>query len=381
MRLTEFITEETEDVKSSILKKIITPGLLKLEALFDNNKFDLRIVGGAVRDLMSDKQPKDIDLASDATPDEMISMFNKAGIHFIPTGLKHGTITALLDNIPYEITTLRADVETTGRHATVEFIRNWKEDAQRRDLTYNAMSLDFDGTLYDYFDGMNDLQKSQSKFVGDPGQRIKEDYLRILRYFRFQGRISNPVWDTNTVNAIRSNAKGLFKISAERIWMEMQKILTSPNVAEVLAWMDKTGVNKHIGFNVIGTPRAYSNSIIALAAITNDRNLASHWKFSNNESSLFNYLLTHKNTKLNQLKAEELVTDGDSLEHVQALATMQGITIKPFEKPEFPVRGQDLVNMGIKPGPEIGQTLEKLQQAWKAARYQPTKNELLKTVT
>ena len=124
MRSTEFITEETEDVKSSILKKIMTSSLLKLEALFDNNKFDLRIIGGAVRDLMSGKQPKDIDLASDATPDEMISMFDEAGIRFVPTGVEHGTITVLLDDTPYEITTLRADVETTGRHATVEFIRN-----------------------------------------------------------------------------------------------------------------------------------------------------------------------------------------------------------------------------------------------------------------
>jgi len=365
MRSTEFITEETEDVKSSILKKIMTSSLLKLEALFDNNKFDLRIIGGAVRDLMSGKQPKDIDLASDATPDEMISMFDEAGIRFIPTGVEHGTITVLLDDTPYEITTLRADVETTGRHATVEFIRNWKEDAQRRDLTYNAMSLDFDGTLYDYFDGMDDLQKSQSKFVGDPEQRIKEDYLRILRYFRFQGRISNPVWDTNTINAIRSNAKGLFKISAERVWMEMQKILTSPNVAEVLTWMGKTGVTEHIGLSVVDTPKVHDNPIAALAAITNDRNLASHWKFSNNENALFNYLLTHKNTVLDQAKAEELITDGDNSEHVQALAAM---------------RGQDLINIGMPAGPEIGQTLEKLRQAWKAAKYQPTKDELLKTI-
>jgi len=381
MRSTEFITEETEDVKSLTLKKIMTPSLLELEALFDNNKFDLRVVGGAVRDLMLGKQPKDIDLASDATPDEMISMFDEAGIRFVPTGLKHGTVTVVLDDAPYEITTLRADTETTGRHATVEFIRNWKEDAQRRDLTYNAMSLDFDGTLYDYFDGMDDLQNSQSRFVGDPEQRIKEDYLRILRYFRFQGRINNPVWDTDTINAIRSNAKGLFKISAERVWMEMQKILTSPNAAEVLSWMDKTGVNNHIGLSIVGTPRAHDNPIAALAAITNDRNLASHWKFSNNENALFNYLLTHKNTVLDQTKAEELITDGDNSEHVQALAAMQGVTIKPFNQMEFPVRGQDLINIGMPSGPEIGQTLEKLRQAWKAAKYQPTKDELLKTVT
>ena len=213
MRLNEVILhEEKLDVKS-----VITSPIKKLDKVFKNNKYELRIVGGAVRDLALGKTPKDIDLATDATPDEMMTILDKSGIRHIPSGLEHGTITAILDNEPFEITTLRADKETDGRHAEVEFVKSWEEDAKRRDLTYNAMSMDMEGKVYDYFDGMDDLQDKVSKFVGDADERIKEDYLRILRYFRFQGRLSTPTWDKDTLKAISSNVKGLQKISAERV--------------------------------------------------------------------------------------------------------------------------------------------------------------------
>ena len=136
------------------------------------------------------KSPKDIDLATDATPDEMQKMFDSAGVRHIPTGIEHGTITAVINGEEFEVTTLRADVETDGRRAEVEFVRSWEEDAKRRDLTYNAMSMDFEGNLYDYHGGMDDLQDKVTRFVGDPEERIKEDYLRTLRYFRFQGRLA-----------------------------------------------------------------------------------------------------------------------------------------------------------------------------------------------
>ena len=183
-------------------KPIISAAIIKLDKVFKNNKHEMRIVGGAVRDIALGKSPKDIDFATDATPDEMMEILDKAGIRHKPTGLEHGTITAILDNEPFEITTLRADTETDGRHAKVEFVKSWKEDAKRRDLTYNAMSMDIEGNVYDYFGGMDDLQDKVSKFVGDAEERITEDYLRILRYFRFQGRPSKPTWDGDTLEAI-----------------------------------------------------------------------------------------------------------------------------------------------------------------------------------
>lgn len=144
----------------------------------------MRFVGGVVRDLLLGILPKDIDLATDCTPDNMICMFDKEGIRYIPTGIKHGTVTVHMNHADYEITTLRIDTLTDGRHAHVEFTEDWKIDAERRDLTINSMSLAIDGTLYDYFDGEKHLKERKVLFVGDPCARIEEDYLRILRYFR-----------------------------------------------------------------------------------------------------------------------------------------------------------------------------------------------------
>ena len=158
--------------------------LLKLGQLFTSEGYSLRLVGGVVRDLLLGCKPKDVDLATECTPDEMIRLFEQEGIRHIPTGLQHGTITAHINNVDYEITTLRVDHLTDGRHAIVEFTSDWKIDAERRDLTINAMSLNFDGVLYDYFDGQRHLAEHKICFVGDSRSRIKEDYLRILRYFR-----------------------------------------------------------------------------------------------------------------------------------------------------------------------------------------------------
>ena len=143
-------SREFEKVRSAEFESILTPALISLGEIFNKNKHEIRVVGGAVRDLMLGNKPKDIDLATDATPKEMIAFLEQENIKVVPTGIEHGTITAVINKEPYEITTLRADTETDGRKAKVNFIRNWREDARRRDLTYNAMSLDFEGRLYDY---------------------------------------------------------------------------------------------------------------------------------------------------------------------------------------------------------------------------------------
>ena len=372
---------ELENVNTPALDQVMNPALKQLEKVFTSGKHDIRIVGGAVRDIALGKVPKDIDLATDATPDEMQKMFDNAGIRHIPSGIEHGTITAVINDEPYEITTLRADTDTTGRHATVKFIRSWEEDARRRDLTYNAMSMDFDGELYDYHNGMDDLQNKVSKFVGDPAERIKEDYLRILRYFRFQARIENPTWSQDTLDAIRNNAKGLTNISVERIWQEMQKLLISPSMVSAVSWMDKTGVAKYIGLDVVATPKKFDNPIIALANITNDATIGAKWKLPNNDKALLAFLIENKVTKINQTQAENLIADGVSAEYIQALATLQNVNLKPINVPDFPVAGKDLIATGMKPGPEIGQTLAKLKQAWKNQKFTPSKDDLLKQLT
>jgi tRNA nucleotidyltransferase (CCA-adding enzyme) len=380
MRINEVILhEELLDVKS-----VVTSSIKKLDKVFKSNNYELRIVGGAVRDLALDKTPKDIDLATDATPEEMMKILDKSGIRHIPSGLEHGTITAILDNEPYEITTLRADKETDGRHAEVEFVKSWEEDAKRRDLTYNAMSMDMEGNVFDYFGGMDDLQDKVSKFVGDPEERITEDYLRILRYFRFQGRLSTPSWNEDTLKAISSNVKGLQKISVERIWQEMSKVLSGQNVANVLDHMTKTGVSKVIGLstNDLSKVKDKGNSIVALAQMGNTVDIAKRWRLSNNEAVLLDFLIKNKTNSLDQKKVEDMIADGVNKELITALATLQGKDLNiDAEVPDFPVTGTDLIAKGMNPGPEMGAKLGQLKQQWKQSNFTATKDELLKEVT
>ena len=362
-------------------KPIISAAIIKLDKVFKNNKHEMRIVGGAVRDIALGKSPKDIDFATDATPDEMMAILDKAGIRHKPTGLEHGTITAILDNEPFEITTLRADTETDGRHAKVEFVKSWEEDAKRRDLTYNAMSMDIEGNVYDYFGGMDDLQDKVSKFVGDAEERITEDYLRILRYFRFQGRLSKPTWDGDTLEAITKHAKGLSGISAERIWAEMGKVLSGQNVASVVSMIEKTGVSKVIGLstNNANTLKDKSNPVLALAQLDNSVDLAKRWKFSNNETQLLDFLVKNKNNPLDQKKVEDMIADGVDKDLISALATLQGKEVNTdAEVPNFPLTGADLIAKGMKPGPEMGAKLGQLKQKWKASNFTATKDDLLK---
>ncbi len=317
----------------------------------------------------------------------MIAMFDKAGIRHIPTGIEHGTVTAVIDKEPYEITTLRADVETDGRRAKVKFVRNWKADAQRRDLTYNAMSLDFNGKIYDYFDGMNDLQNKVSKFVGDPSERIKEDYLRILRYLRFQGRLNKPKWEEDTTTAIKKNVKGLKNISAERVWQEMSKILSGGNVKEIVSYMDKTGVAKQINLPTNNAKKLVDNDneIINLARLVDNDDLALKWKLSKDEHTTLLTLVNNKDKKLTQKAAEDLLVDGKNKKILAKLAVLQGDPelsnyILNFNPPVFPVTGNDLIAMGYKSGPELGQTLNKVKSAWKQSNFTANKDDLLQNL-
>jgi tRNA nucleotidyltransferase (CCA-adding enzyme) len=203
----------TQQINTPEYRALLTPCLLKLAELFKANKHELRVAGGAVRDILMGIHPHDVDFATTATPDQVKQMLTGANIRMINTnGEKHGTITARIDDKEnFEVTTLRVDVVTDGRHAVVEYTQDWQLDASRRDLTMNALYLDLEGTVYDYFNGIDDLNHRRIRFVGDPVERIREDYLRILRYFRFFGRLANEnaTYDDDTLKAIRENAGGL----------------------------------------------------------------------------------------------------------------------------------------------------------------------------
>lgn len=201
-----------------------------------------RLVGGVVRDLLMRRPVADIDLATPEPPEVVLASLKQAGIKAVPTGLAHGTVTAVLEAAPYEITTLRRDVETDGRHAVVAWTSDWQEDAARRDFTINAMSRGRDGVLHDYFGGRADLEQGRVRFVGDAATRIQEDALRILRFFRFQARYGTGQPDPEAMQAIARHADLLRGLSVERIWSELKRILTGPAVSSVVELMAQSGV-------------------------------------------------------------------------------------------------------------------------------------------
>ena len=190
---------------------------------------EVRFVGGCVRKAICGENIDDIDLATSLEPDEVKKRLNKKAIKVIDTGIPYGTVTAILNKKKFEITTLRKDVSTDGRHANVEFTSNWEHDALRRDFTINAIYADIEGRIFDPLNGISDLQKGKIKFIGSPEERIQEDYLRILRYFRFFTQYSKTDYDQDIIRSIKQYINGLNKISNERILDELKKILTLKN--------------------------------------------------------------------------------------------------------------------------------------------------------
>ncbi|MDD9900972.1 MAG: CCA tRNA nucleotidyltransferase [Alphaproteobacteria bacterium] len=201
-----------------------------------------RFAGGCVRDAVANVPSADIDIATSLTPPEVMARLKDAKIQCAPTGLKHGTVTAIVNGKPFEITTLRVDVANFGRHADVRFTNDWQKDAARRDFTINAMFADMLGTVYDYFGGIEDLRLGRVVFVGDPEHRIKEDHLRILRFFRFQARFGKGAPDKRALDACAAQAQLIGRLSAERIRQETLKILEADNCATVWRIMLARGI-------------------------------------------------------------------------------------------------------------------------------------------
>ncbi len=207
---------------------------------------EARVVGGAVRDALAERPiadpGADIDLATPRPPHDIVRALTKAGIRAVPTGISHGTVTAVIGGRGFEVTTLRRDVETDGRHASVAFTEDWRVDAARRDFTINAMSMTADGAVFDYFNGIADLHAGAVRFVGDAATRIAEDYLRILRFFRFHARYGTGAPDPAALAAIRAGVGGLAILSVERVWSELQRILAAPDPSGAVALMAELGV-------------------------------------------------------------------------------------------------------------------------------------------
>ena len=216
--------------------------LAKLLAVLDRDGEEARVVGGAVRNALLGEPPGDFDIATTALPREVVRRAEAAGFKPVPTGIDHGTITVVVGGKPFEVTTLREDVETDGRHAKVAFGRDWKRDAERRDFTMNALSVGRDGTMHDHVSGLADAAARRVRFIGDPAQRIAEDYLRILRFFRFHAAYGHGAPDPDGLHACIVARAGLDTLSRERVRMEVMKLLVTPHAVATLAVMAETGL-------------------------------------------------------------------------------------------------------------------------------------------
>ncbi|XP_051562288.1 CCA tRNA nucleotidyltransferase 1, mitochondrial-like [Myxocyprinus asiaticus] len=404
----------TMQLKTKEFKSLFTDGLVGLAEIFEKNQFELRIAGGAVRDLLSGKRPEDVDFATTATPEEMKNMFQAAGVRMINNkGEKHGTITTRLHNENFEVTTLRVDVQTDGRHAEVEFTTDWQKDAERRDLTINSMFLGLDGTLYDYFQGYEDLKSRKVRFVGSASLRIQEDFLRILRYFRFYGRVATEPeqHEPETLDAIRENANGLAGISGERIWVELKKMLVGNHAGHLLELIYKLGLAQYIGLPADGNvgemkqiwQRAHDSSpkpMTILAALFRSQDeverLDLRLKLSREEKNLGLFLVKYRRDLVkgqDEHDSIKLYTDfiidsrePDTQSKVLELLKYQGEKelldeLRKWSIPRFPVSGHDLRKLGITSGKEIGAILQELRDMWKKSRYQMSKEELLSTLS
>ena len=225
------------------MARIDLPNVPGLAAVIAALNGQVRLVGGVVRDTLAGVATKDIDLATPLGPEAVIAALKAAGLKAVPTGLAHGTVTAVAEGRPFEITTLRRDVATDGRHAEVAFTDDWREDAARRDFTINALYADpVTGEVFDYFGGLADLEAGIVRFIGAPLQRIAEDHLRILRFFRFHARFGSGGPDAASLSACQTRANDLMALSRERIAMELLALLALPNPAPTLALMIESGI-------------------------------------------------------------------------------------------------------------------------------------------
>ena len=237
--LNRFVNTNSAKHKSNLnIKKIKKDKKVEkiFSAIFEfSKKSEARYVGGCIRKILNSEEVDDIDIATNLNPKEVIDVFKKNNINYFATGINHGTITANIEKKNFEITSLRKDICTDGRHAKVEFSEDWYEDAKRRDFTFNSIYADLDGNLYDPFNGKKDLKNGVVKFIGDPKKRIKEDYLRILRYVRFFINYSKSKHLESVKKIIKKNIPGIAKISSDRLLLELRKILNSDHFLKIFS--------------------------------------------------------------------------------------------------------------------------------------------------
>jgi poly(A) polymerase len=348
-----------------------------------------RYVGGAVRDGLLGLPVNDVDLATRLEPQEVIARLQKAKIKAVPTGLDHGTVTAVSDGHPFEITTLRTDVETDGRRATVAFTDDWKADAARRDFTLNALFADpISGDVYDYFDGLEDLEKRHVRFIGDPLQRIAEDHLRILRFFRFHARFGAGPPDAAAVDACAARANDLMALSRERIADELLKLLGMPEPAATVRIMLDRGIFKPVLPEIKADRLGKLDGLIAAeretavdpdalrrlaALLPQDEGLAddiaSRLRFSNKARKRLACIVGSETGVSPQVLAYQLGTPCAVDRLLLAGKTREALEIASWKAPRLPIGGGALIARGLTEGPIVARTLKAIERRWVAEGF------------
>lgn len=374
---------------------------------------EARFVGGCVRDALLGRPVSDFDIASTLPPEDALRALEKADIKAIPTGLTHGTVTAVADDVTYEITTLREDVACDGRHADVAFTHDWQADASRRDFTMNALYATPEGEIFDYYSGVEDAKAGHVRFIGDAKARIEEDALRILRFFRFYARYGQGEMDETALSACVAEAFRLEGLSGERIQAEMLKLLAAPDPTPVLERMGEGGILRLLSLPV--PPGEYSplqrlvqqkptpDAIARLAVLVRRCEnpvevraaLSQRWRLSNADKNALSQLVTSNVTAIAQWPeaewqktirrigvprfcqmvriawAEDASADAKAYHAALKLADT-------WQVPEFPLKGGELIAAGIADkGPKVGTLLKALEEWWESHGYQPDKTALL----
>ncbi len=386
------------------LRWIAAPAVARALALLDRDGEEARIVGGAARNALMGLPHSDIDIATTALPEEVMRRADAAHLKAVPTGIEHGTITLVVDGHPFEVTTLREDVETFGRKAKVAFGRDWRADAERRDFTINALSISRDGAVHDYVGGLEDLKARRVRFIGDPAQRIAEDYLRILRFFRFHAAFGRGALDGAGLHAAIVAREGLNLLSRERVRAELMKLLVAGGAMPTLAVMAETGF---IELFLAGVPQLASAARMieaeAVAEVAPDpiRRLAALAVLVAEDAERLTQRL-----RLFNVERERLESMADRWWHVTPALGAAGARAllyrlgpahyldrvllawtrsRPGDDdarwrelvslparwpvPRFPLRSADLMERGVPRGPALGAALRAAEDAWIAAGF------------
>jgi len=378
--------------------------LPRLLAVLNCDGEEARAIGGAVRDTLLGREPGEIDVATTAPPPEVIRRVGAAGFKAVPTGIDHGTVTVIVDRHPFEVTTLREDVETFGRKAMVRFGRDWKADAERRDFTINALSVSADGVVHDYLGGLADLVARRVRFIGDPAKRIAEDYLRILRFFRFHAAYGEGRPDPAGLHAAIAARHGIDQLSRERVRMELMKLVVAPRAVCTLAVMEEVGILGPVlgGVSLLASLANMTRletaldlapdpvrrlGALAVQVVEDAERLWQRLRLSNAEHERLLAMgdgwwridpasgATNGRALIYALGRERF-TDRVLLAWARSDAAATDATWRDFttlparwSAPRFPLRAANFTKRGVPKGPQLGAALRAAEQAWIAADF------------